>query len=101
MRLIDAEKLILHLNDYALQESPSDNESTEERRMSEMVCRVIQNCIKAIEEQPTAYDVEKVVQCIHEYFVQKIDDCEEDIVPHELLEYNKAICEIVRKGGVE
>lgn len=24
MRLIDADKLILHLNDYALQKSPSD-----------------------------------------------------------------------------
>lgn len=47
------------------------------------------------------YDVEKVVECIHEYFLQKIDDCEEDIIPHEILEYNKAICEIVRKGGVE
>ena len=57
--------------------------------------------IHYINEQPTAYDVEKVVQCIHEYFMQKIDDCEEDIVPQEILEYNKAICEIVRKGGVE
>lgn len=54
-----------------------------------------------IEEMPTAYDVEKVVNCIHDYFVQKIDDCEEDIVPHEILEYNKAICEIVRSGGME
>ncbi len=58
----------------------------------------IDDLVKCI---PTAYDAEKVVQCIHEYFVQKIDDCEEDIVPHEILEYNKAICEIVRKGGVE
>lgn len=32
MRLIDADKLILHLNDYALQESPSNVESAEDRK---------------------------------------------------------------------
>ncbi len=53
------------------------------------------------EKEHKSYDVEKVVQCIHEYFVQKINDCKGNIVPHEILEYNKAICEIVRKGGVE
>lgn len=55
----------------------------------------------AFKQSKAAYDVEKVVQCIYEYFMQKIDACEEDIIPHEILEYNKAICEIVRKGGVE
>ena len=54
-----------------------------------------------IEEQPTAYDVEKVVEQIHGYFCKVIDACEEDIIPHEILEYNKAICEIVRSVGVE
>ena len=33
MRLIDADKLILHLNDYALQESPSNVESAEDRKI--------------------------------------------------------------------
>ena len=59
-----------------------------------------QSC-KSWAEVPTAYDVEKVVEQIHEYFNGKIDACEEDIVPQEILEYNKAICEIVRKGGVK
>ena len=54
-----------------------------------------------IEEQPTAYDVEKVVEQIHDYFCKVIDECEGNEVPHEILAYNKAICEIVRKGGVE
>lgn len=53
------------------------------------------------EAEHKSYDVEKVVEQIHEYFNGKIDACEEDIVPHEILEYNKAVCEIVRKGGVE
>lgn len=34
MRLIDADKLILYLNDYALQESPSDVESAGDRKVS-------------------------------------------------------------------
>lgn len=58
-----------------------------------------QSC-KSWAEVPTAYDVEKVVECIHKYFSKKINDCNGNIVPHEILEYNKAICEIVRKGGV-
>jgi hypothetical protein len=53
--LIDADKLILHLNDYALQEAPFRGESAD-------VYDAIENCIKAIEEQPTAYDMEKVVE---------------------------------------
>ena len=55
MRLIDADKLILHLNDYASQEAPFRGESAD-------VYDAIENCIKAIEEQPTAYDMEKVVE---------------------------------------
>lgn len=55
MRLIDADKLILYLNDYALQEAPFRGESAD-------VYDAIENCIKAIEEQPTAYDMEKVVE---------------------------------------
>lgn len=62
MRLIDADKLILHLNDYALNESPRDNESTGEKRQSKVVYDAIQNCIKAVGEQPTAYDVDAVVE---------------------------------------
>lgn len=55
MRLIDADKLILHLNDYALQEAPFRGESAD-------VYDAIENCIKAIEKQPAAYDMEKVVE---------------------------------------
>lgn len=62
MRLIDADKLIMVLNDYALQESPRDNESTGEQRLSTMAYSVIQNCMKNIEEQPTALDSDIVIQ---------------------------------------
>jgi hypothetical protein len=58
-RLIDADKLILHLNDYALQEAPFGyNDSKCQKEIYE----TIQECMKAVEEQPTAFDVEKVVR---------------------------------------
>ena len=58
-RLIDADKLILHLNDQALQEAPFGyNDSKCQKEIYE----TIQECMKAVEEQPTAFDVEKVVR---------------------------------------
>lgn len=58
MRLIDADELILHLNDFMLQQSPIDIQDIESIHVS----AVIQDCINAVEEQPTAYDVDKVVE---------------------------------------
>ena len=60
--LISRSELIMRLSDYALQESPNDNESTGEQRISRMIYDAIQNCISCVEEQPTAYDVDKVVE---------------------------------------
>ena len=61
MRLIDADKLIMALNDYALTEVPDERECAGERRISSAVYSAIQNCMKAVEEQPTAFDVDKVI----------------------------------------
>ena len=52
-RLIDANKLIIHLADYQLSVAPYDGDSTE--------YHTIQNCIEAVQDQPTAYDLDKVV----------------------------------------
>lgn len=62
MRLIDADKLILHLNDYALQESPSDVESAGDRKVSRAVYKAITDYIRAVDEQPTAFDLDKVME---------------------------------------
>lgn len=62
MRLIDADKLILYLNDYALQESPSDVESAGDRKVSRAVYKAITDCIRVVDEQPTAFDFDKVVE---------------------------------------
>ena len=51
---------MLHLNDYALKESPSNVESAEDRKISRKVYFAIQNCMKAVEEQPTAFDVDEI-----------------------------------------
>ena len=50
MRYIDADKLMLHLNDYKLQVSPSWKDKWE-RMVS---CLVIDTCMEAVQEQPTA-----------------------------------------------
>ena len=66
MRLIDADKLILHLNDYALTEAPDGRESAGERRISSAVYSAIQCCMKAVEEQPTALDTDKIIDQLEE-----------------------------------
>ena len=103
MRLIDADKLILHLNDYALQKSPINVESAEGRKISREVYFAIRNCMKAVGEQPTAFDADKVVgqletrktkattlqkENISEYFEGETDAFESAI-------------KIVKGGGVE
>ena len=97
MRLIDADKLIEHLNDYALMESPGDNESTGEKRLSRVVYDVIQNCIKAVDEQPTAYDVEAVVKQLEE-MKKECKDSLQDYDPEYFID--RAI-ESAKGGGVD
>ena len=55
MRLIDADKLIMDLKNYALLNAPRRGEGVE-------VYDAIANCIKAVEEQPTAYDIDKYIK---------------------------------------
>ena len=85
MRLIDADKLILHLNDFMLQQSPIDTQDIESIKVSE----VIKDCIKAVDEQPTAYDVDKVVEKLGK--IKVIGTYPYDVV--------KEAIEIVKGGG--
>ena len=86
MRLIDADELILHLNDFMLQQSPIDIQDIESIKVSE----VIKDCIKAVDEQPTAYDVDEVVEKLGE--IKVIGTYPYDVV--------KEAIEIVKRGGV-
>lgn len=93
MRLIDADKLILHLNDFMLQQSPVDAQDIE----SINVCAVIQECIKAVEDQPTAYDVDKVIEQLE---VGLANEC---VYERDQKVYTEAIrctIDIVKDGGI-
>ena len=98
MRLIDADKLILHLNDYALQKSPSDVESAGDRKVSRAVYKAITDCIRAVDEQPTAFDLDKVME--------QLEDRSALARPvgwskaYEIIMLKDAI-EIVKGGGVD
>ncbi len=59
MRLIDADKFISHLKDWLLHEAPYGVCEPESPQY-----KTIKECIEAVEEQPTAYDVDKVVEQI-------------------------------------
>ena len=91
-RLVDADKIIMILNDYALREAPRENESTGERRLSMIAYNAIQNCIKSVKQQPVAYDVDAVVEQMEEY--------------HEEMEQFKCggmlsdMIEVVKAGGI-
>ena len=53
-RYIDADKLQLYLNDYALQVVPSEHDDAKTRKWNEIVYMTIDTCMKAVDEQPTA-----------------------------------------------
>ena len=92
--LISRSKLIMSLSDYALQESPNDNESTGEQRISKMIYDAIQNCISCVEEQPTAYSVDKIVEELELHSFE----FGTDTLPAHYVRLNEAI-KIVKQGG--
>lgn len=103
-RLIDADKLILHLNDYALQEAPFGRNDSENQKE---IYETIQECMKAVEEQPTAFDVEKVVALLEEE-LKLADDEKARCIKENPIQFDSAkgyahgiavAIEIVKRGG--
>ena len=107
-RLIDADALIEELNRYE-KELRNDREVAIETDDEQMLFAIMnqETAIYRIRRNafniPTAYDVEKVIENAHNHFLKTIDDSGEDsdYFIRELLKYNKGICNIIRKGGVE
>ena len=106
MRLIDADKLVLHLNDYALQEAPfGRNDGKNQKEIYE----TIKECMKAVEKQPTAFDVENVVSkqlkldgaCNNEdcVYCKYLNECWDGDMSEEHA-IDMAI-EIVKRGGLD
>ena len=102
--LISRSELIMRLSDYALQESPNDNESTGEQRISKMIYDAIQNCISCVEEQPTAYDIDNVVEELEELDVKSITQYKNgNFGDFDGVEYyikKREAIEIVKQGSV-
>lgn len=97
MRLIDADELILHLNDFMLQQSPIDIQDIESIKVS----AVIKDCIKAVDEQPTAYDVDKVLEQLeNEKKFWNDATYNKEIGKQKARSYAYAI-EIVKGGGID
>ena len=103
MRLIDADKLIRHLNDYALQEAPFGRNDKNQKEIYE----TIQECIKAVEEQPTAFDLEEVVALLEEE-LKLADDEKARCIKENPMQFDSAkgyahgiavAIEIVKRGG--
>ena len=100
--LIDADKSILHLNDYALQEAPFGRNDSENQKE---IYETIQECMKAVEEQPTAFDVEKVVREIRDlklsYYmtIANTGDADKDYVYLNVANAIDTAIEIVKRGG--
>lgn len=89
MRLIDVDKLIEHLNDYALQEAPFRGESTD-------AYDAIEQCIEAAKEQPAVYDVDKVVEQLKDVSYERFGNA--GMGGENVVNLDDAI-EIVKAGG--
>lgn len=89
MRLIDADKVIKELNDYIKHRNSYDNEDIQKQRETKIGNKMIEGCIGAIREQPTAYDVDKV-----------LEQLEYSRVPNTGIAGYHKVVEIVKGGGV-
>lgn len=88
-RLVDADALI-----NKIQEEKKKNE------YSEVTLQVINLFVEMLEEQPTAYDVEKVVEALEEQQEYYSFDMDSDLDCAKYKAYKNAI-DIVKRGGVD
>ena len=102
MRLIDADKVIKVLNDYIEHRNSYDNEDIQKQRETKIGNKMIEGCIGAIREQPTAYDMDKVIEEIEEWTarINVINDNSGKVGQVDVIGSNKAI-KIVEGGGIK
>lgn len=89
MRLIDADLLMRKCKKWLKPKAPDEDEMVS-------VADIAVSTLMEIEEQPTAFDVEKVIEQLNELLEEKTSDAGEDWYTAECLV--KAI-EIVKRGG--
>lgn len=85
MRPIDADKVVMHLNDYALQISPTGYETGSKKEKAEAVYEMVQNCIKAVEEAQTVFGVDDAMK--------KTGECVDEKMLDEAIEREKQLAE--------
>lgn len=96
MRLIDGTALYMHLNNWALAEAPTELDVGEMKFEREVIYKTILDCITIVDEQPTVFDVDNVVEeLIDERWSDKCCGCK--LLPSFC---GKAI-DIVKRGGVD
>ena len=98
MELIDRRKLLKHLSDWWLSETPSGNGEIlfiNGVPQKTPTMKVIEECIKAVEDQPTAYDPDKVIKELRKN-AYTTEDFEYE--PYDVIYLDDA-CKIVKKGG--
>lgn len=94
MRLIDADKLIKKIDRYTRTNNVEFN----------IACKYI---IEVVKEQPTAFDVDEVVEQLEEKSKMNLKKGLIEVLPDEARPYLKAVesfdkaIEIVRRGGID
>lgn len=86
MRLIDADELIKRIGEWMPQGPGEIKQTVEERVATDMAASMYME----IEETPTAFDKEKVIEELEDYLFEKY-----------CVEGDEKIAEIVEKGGIE
>lgn len=65
-KIIDADKLTRYLNDWWYNVVPPTHEPKEVQEVLNITANVIESCIAIVDEQATAFDMDKVVEQIEQ-----------------------------------
>ena len=107
MELIDRRKLLKHLSDWWLSETPSGNREIlfiNGVPQKTPTMKLIEECIKAVEDQPTAYDIDKVERQLLDKIRHELIHSPDGVYVIDSKHYYDVdifeAIEIVKKGGV-
>ena len=102
-RLIDADKLMKEIREVDFMADAEEMKVTHDTMMTGFFHGLVQGIV---DYTPTAYDPDKVVEQIHEYFRKEMEAAcisAGDEIPmgkiNHLMKANKNVCRIVKKGG--
>lgn len=100
MRLIDGTALYMHLNNWALAEAPTELDVGEMKFEREVIYKTILDCMRVVDEQPTAYDAEKVVNDLEYASYCKSTPTFDRPYTDSIIDLEEAM-DIVKRGGLD